>query len=99
MERGIKHNTHPGELLYEEVIKANGLTIQRASELLGVTRSTLSNIVNEKAAISPLMALRLQTVFGGSAAFWLKLQSSYDLREAQRIFYSNPPEISKFQHI
>lgn len=98
MKRGIKHNTHPGELLYEEIIKVHGLTIQKASELLGVTRTTLSNIVNEKAAISPLMALRIETVFGGSAAFWLKLQSSYDLREAQRLYYSNPPKIRKFEH-
>lgn len=97
MERGIKHNTHPGELLYEEIIKAHGLTIQRAAELLGVTRTALSNIINQKAAITPFMALRLQTVFGGSASFSLKLQSSYDLRKAQFLYYNNPPDIRKFE--
>jgi len=52
--------------------------------MLGVTRPSISNIVNEKAAISPLMALRITKVFGGNAELWVRLQSAYDLREAEK---------------
>lgn len=96
MKREIKHNTHPGELLLEDVIKSNGLTIVKAAQLLGVTRPTLSNIVNEKAAISPTMALRIEVVFGGSAAFWLRMQAAFNLREAEQAFYANPPKLERF---
>jgi addiction module HigA family antidote len=50
--------------------------------MLGVTRPALSNIVNEKAAISPMMALRITKVFGGNAELWVRMQASHDLREA-----------------
>ncbi len=83
MKRGIKHNTHPGELLREEIIKANGLSITDTANLLGITRSNLSNIINEKTAISPLMALRIAKVFGGNAELWVRMQASHDLREAE----------------
>jgi addiction module HigA family antidote len=83
MKRGISHNTHPGELLRTEIIEPNNLTIKAAAVMLGVTRPTLSNIVNEKAAISPMMAIRLAKVFGGSAELWVRMQASHDLREAE----------------
>jgi|SRR5665213_459849 len=83
MKRGISHNTHPGELLKEEILKANNLSITEASLMLGVTRAALSNIANEKAAITPLMALRIAKVFGGTAEFWVRLQAAHDLRNAE----------------
>jgi addiction module HigA family antidote len=84
MKRSINHNTHPGEILKEEIIEANDLTITEVANMLGVTRPSISNIVNEKAAISPLMALRITKVFGGNAELWVRLQSAYDLREAEK---------------
>ena len=54
MKRGIDQNTHPGEVLREKIILTNGLTIVRAAELLGVTRPTLSKILN-KWAINSLI--------------------------------------------
>jgi addiction module HigA family antidote len=84
MKRKIIHNTHPGELLREEIIIPNHLTITEVAAMLGVTRPSLSNIVNEKAAISPLMALRIAKVFGGNAELWIRMQASYDLREAEK---------------
>lgn len=83
MKRNITHNTHPGELLREEIIKANGLSITKVATMLGVTRPSISNIVNQKAAISPTMALRISKVFGGNASLWVRMQASYDLREAE----------------
>lgn len=83
MNRGIIHNTHPGELLKEEILNANNLSITEAALMLGVARATLSNIVNEKASLNPLMALRISKVFGGNAEFWLRLQAAHDLRNAE----------------
>ena len=96
MERGIKENTHPREILREEVIKANNLTVLKAAELLKVTRPTLSNIINCKAAISPNMAIRIAKVFGGNAGMWLRLQTSYDLRVAEKEFENNNLELQKY---
>src|SRR3569833_2967105 len=96
MERGIKHNTHPGELLYEDILKENHLTVSKAAQLLKVTRSALSNVLNGKAAISPVMAIRLEKVFGGSAAFWVRMQSAYDLREAEKSFQEASLQLERY---
>lgn len=96
MERGIKENTHPGEILREEVIKVNNLTVIKAAELLKVTRPTLSNILNCKAAITPNMAIRIAKVFGGDASLWLRLQSTYDLRKAEKEFTNSDLDLHKF---
>jgi addiction module HigA family antidote len=56
-----------------------GLSITDAAAALGVTRTTLSELVNEKRGISPEMAVRLSRVFGGSAESWLIRQAQYDL--------------------
>jgi addiction module HigA family antidote len=58
-----------------------GLTITDAAAALGVTRTTLSELVNEKRGISPEMAVRLSKVFGGSAESWLTQQAHYDLAQ------------------
>jgi addiction module HigA family antidote len=97
MKRGIKHNTHPGEILREEVIKAYNLTVLKASELLKVTRPTLSNILNGKAAITPNMAIRIAKVFGGNPDLWVRLQTSYELREAELEFENNPIDLKRFE--
>jgi len=60
-------------------IEPLGLTITEAAEALGVTRNTLSELVNGKRGISPEMAVRLSKVFGGSAESWLVQQAQYDL--------------------
>jgi len=64
-----------------------GLSVTDAAAALGVTRTTLSELVNEKRGISPQMAVRLAKVFGGSAESWLTQQAHYDLAHvpAERI--------------
>lgn len=99
MEREIKENTHPGEILREEVIKVNNLTIIKAAELLKVTRPTLSNILNCKASITPNMAIRIEKVFGGNASLWLRLQATYDLRKAEKEFLNSAVNLHKFQFV
>lgn len=82
----IRHkslNIHPGKILKDEVIVPANLTIGEAAEHLNISRLTLSNIVNGKSSITPNMALKLQYVFGGNAAFWLRLQLKYELIKAE----------------
>jgi addiction module HigA family antidote len=76
-----------------EIIGGRGLTISKASELLGIKRPTLSNIMKGKASITPNIASRLETVFGGTARFWVRLQSAQDLYVAKKYFMENPPKI------
>ena len=62
-----------------QCIEPLGLTITDAAAALGVTRNTLSELVNERRGISPEMAVRLSKVFGGAADGWLVQQAQYDL--------------------
>lgn len=74
------HNPpHPGELLRELWLEPLGLSITTAAAKLNVSRKTLSEIVNGKAAVTAEMALRLELAFGKSAESWLGHQSAYDL--------------------
>lgn len=78
MKRAMRF-IHPGELLREEVINANGLTITETARLLGISRQTLNHIVNLKSDITPDMAFRIAKVFGGTADIWANLQTKYNL--------------------
>lgn len=73
---------HPGALLKSELIEATGLTVTEVAGMLKVSRQAFSNIINQKADVSPEMALRIAMVFGGSPDIWLRLQSKYDLEIA-----------------
>ncbi len=72
-------NIHPGEILREDVINSNELTVTEAARLLGVTRTTLSNVLNQKSDISPEMCFRIATVFGGTPEIWANLQTKFNL--------------------
>ena len=70
---------HPGEVLRELCIDPLGLTVTDAARSLGVSRKTLSAILNERAGISPEMAIRLSMAFDTTAESWLNQQIQYDL--------------------
>jgi len=70
---------HPGEIIKELCLEPLGLTVTRAAEALGVSRKTLSAILNGRAGISPEMAIRLSIAFDTSAESWLNQQTQYDL--------------------
>ena len=79
------HNPpHPGEVLRELCLEPLGLTVTDAAEALGVSRKTLSAILNGRAGISPEMAIRLSRAFGTSAESWLNQQMQYDLWVAEK---------------
>jgi addiction module HigA family antidote len=77
----MKNPPHPGMTVLAECIEPLGLTITRAAKALGVTRTTLSELVNGRRGISAEMAVRLSKVFGGSAASWITQQAHYDLAQ------------------
>ena len=71
----MKSPPHPGLVVLHECVEAAGLTITQAAAALGVTRNTLSELVNGKRGISPEMAVRLSKVFGGTEQGWLVQQA------------------------
>src|ERR1017187_6859940 len=75
----MKNPPHPGGFVLRQCIEPLGLTITDAAAALGVTRTTLSELVHGHRGISPEMAVRLSKVFGGSAQSWLTQQAQYDL--------------------
>lgn len=73
---------HPGIIIKSELIEAKGLTITRAANMIKVSRQALSNVLNGNAEMTPEMALRISTVFGGTPDIWLRIQAAYDLEIA-----------------
>ena len=78
----MKNPVHPGRIVREDCLEPLELTVTRAAKVLGVTRQALNNVVNEKAAISPEMAIRLSKAFGGTPLVWVRMQAAFDLAEA-----------------
>lgn len=81
----MKNPVHPGNLVREDCIDALELTVTAAAEALGVTRQTLSNLINEKSSLTPEMSIRLEKLGWGRAGAWLQLQSNYDLAQVRQI--------------
>ena len=75
---------HPGEVIREEYLKPLGLSVTEAAEGLGVSRATLSRLLNGRAGVSPEMAFRLSKGFGGSPDFWIWMQTNYDMAQIRQ---------------
>ncbi len=75
--------THPGSILKYDCMEPLGMTVTEFASLLGISRNTLSKILNERASITPNIALRLSRAFPPSARLWLGLQMKYDLWAAE----------------
>ena len=71
--------THPGEILREEFIPGCGLSVAQLAKRIGVSRQSINELVRERRAVSPDMALRLARLFGTSAEYWSNLQRNVDL--------------------
>ena len=85
--------THPGEILYEDVIKVIGITITEAAKRLGVSRKTLSLLLNCRVSLSPEMAIRIGKATNTTPESWLFMQAKLDL------WYANQqiPEVKSFE--
>jgi len=80
----MKNPPHPGGVVSHQCIEPLGVSITDAAAALGVTRNTLSELVNGRRGISPEMAVRLSKVFGGTEEGWLVQQAQYDLAQVRR---------------
>ena len=80
----MKNPPHPGRVVYDECIEPLGLTITEAAKALGITRNSLSRLINGRNGISAETALRLSKAFGGSAESWLQQQLNYDLAQVMK---------------
>ncbi len=76
--------THPGRIIKDDYLMPLSITLKDMAILLGVSRKTLSKIVNEHGSITPDMALRLSRAFDTTPDLWLNLQKNYDLWYAER---------------
>ena len=77
---GMKRKpTHPGEMLREDFLPDYNLTVSGMAEALGVSRQSVNELLRERRAVSPEMALRLGRLFGNSPEFWLNAQRAVDL--------------------
>jgi len=75
---------HPGELLREDILPATGKSKAEIARLLGISRRTLYDLIEEKQPVTVAMALRLGKLFGNGPDFWLNLQRAYDLERARQ---------------
>lgn len=83
---GMKRKpTHPGEMLREDFLPDYELTVTRLAESLGVSRQSVNELLRERRAVSPEMALRLGRLFGNSPEFWLNAQRAVDLWQAAEL--------------
>lgn len=80
----MKNPPHPGRHVKMDCLDPLRLSVTRGAEVLGVSRLTLSNLVNGRNGVSPEMAIRLSKAFGGSAEVWLRMQMAYDLAQAEK---------------
>ena len=80
----MKNPPHPGRSIAVDCLQPFGLSVTEGARILGVSRQTLSNLVNGNGGISPEMAIRLSKAFGGTAQAWLKMQLAYDLAQAEK---------------
>jgi len=78
--------THPGAMLREDFLPDYGLTVSSLAKAIGVSRQTVNELLRERRAVSPEMALRLSHLFGNSPEFWLNAQRACDLWVASRHF-------------
>jgi addiction module HigA family antidote len=87
--------THPGRVLKCDVIEPLGLTVTEAAKRLGVTRKALSELLNEHAALSPEMAVRVARATNTTPESWLRMQLKLDLWKAEQ----QAPQVQKLEPI
>jgi len=80
----LKNPAHPGGFVKSEIIAPLGLSVTATALVLGVTRATLSTLLNEHSRLSSEMALRIEKAFGVSMETLMRMQNSYDIAQARK---------------
>ena len=91
----MKNPTHPGGFVRHEIIEALELSVTGAAQALSVTRAALSAVVNERARLSPEMALRIEKAFGVSMDTLMRMQNSHDIARAR--MRAGEIEVARFE--
>ena len=85
MGKMTRQPTHPGKIIKEDYLSPLSISIKDMSTNLGVSRKTLSKIINERGSVTPDMALRLSRAFDTTPDLWMNLQKNYDLWQAENL--------------
>ena len=93
----IRRPVHPGEILREDFMPDYNLTVASLANALKVSRQTVNELLRERRAVRPEMALRLSKLFGNSPEFWLNLQRAVDLWDARESISNEVREIKTLQ--
>lgn len=80
----MKNPPHPGRGIRTACLEPLGLSVTEGAKILGVTRQTLTKVINGRSGISPEMSIRLSKAFGSTPETWLRMQLAYDLAQARR---------------
>ena len=82
----MKNPPHPGDLIRTEILKALGLSVTKAADILKVRRATLSDLLRGKSSLTPEMALRIEKAFGPDMNHLLRMQLAYDIAKTRKHF-------------
>jgi antitoxin HigA-1 len=80
----VRNPPHPGLSVRLNCLAPFGLSVTEAAKALGVSRATLSRLINGQAGISPDMAIQLAKAFGATPDIWIRMQAAYDLAQARQ---------------
>jgi antitoxin HigA-1 len=80
----MKNPAHPGRIVRSACLEPLGLSVTEGAKVLGVTRQTLTKIINGKSGVGAEMAIRLAKAFGSTAETWVRMQAAYDLAQARK---------------
>jgi addiction module HigA family antidote len=92
----LKNPAHPGQFIRSEIFLPLDLSITQAAKILGVTRVALSTLINEHAALSTEMALRIEKAFGVNMETLLRMQNSYDIAQAR--LNADKIQVTRYPH-
>ena len=92
MQMTMHNPTHPGLIIRDDVLPGLQLSVNQAAEQLGVSRVTLSRVINGRSAITAEMALRVGKWVGNGPEIWLRMQGQYDLWQARK---KGEPKVKK----
>ncbi|WP_425452762.1 HigA family addiction module antitoxin [Trinickia dinghuensis] len=92
----MKHHPHPGEILREDVLVPLGIEVTDAAQRLGMSRTSLSRVINGHAGISPDLAVRLERAGVSTARFWMTLQANFELSLAEQ---RDQPKVMPLQNV
>lgn len=92
----MKNPPHPGRSVLLDCLEPLGLSVTEGAKILGVSRTTLSKLVNGHSGISAEMSMRLDKAFGGGADTWFRLQAAYDFAQARQ--HENEIDVQRYVH-